>query len=124
MMASGKAVTNTHKNPGIQVLYVTRNVLQTTKAAEFRVCCQYGDLHVRGDVIEQVAERPRHVLLFVTKQNWLMATLRNSHNWTFTLNISSISVLSHMESASAQSLRDQPGLCHVLVGCPWTRHLI
>ena len=41
--------------------------------AEFRVSHQYSDLHVRWDVFEQTAERPRLVMLSVPQgQNWLM----------------------------------------------------
>jgi hypothetical protein len=67
-MALGlNAVPDTRNNCGIQSLDVTRDLFQTTDIAGFRVCYKYGDLHVRENVFEQVAERPWYVMLIVTK---------------------------------------------------------
>ena len=45
-------MTDSSKAFDIQSLYSTRNVVQMTNVAKFWVCHQYGDLHIRGDVVE------------------------------------------------------------------------
>jgi hypothetical protein len=82
-------------NFGIQSLYVTRNVLQTTNIAEFRVSYQYSDLHVVRDVFEQATERPRRVNLLVAKAE-PVSNAYNFHTSVLTRNNSSISARVHM----------------------------
>lgn len=70
-------MTDTQKNSGTQVLYVTRDMFHISNPAKLRVCGQYDNLDIKRDVFKHAAKRPRLVALFVSRAE----LVKNAYNF-------------------------------------------